>query len=56
MPFMDEPPGARLSTVATGVYGAGIRRLRTMTMTALDEEPQWRVRGRELLSGYYPPW
>jgi hydrogenase small subunit len=56
MPFMDEPPGARLSTVATGVYGSGIRRLRTMTMSALDEEPQWRVRGRELLSGYYQPW
>jgi hydrogenase small subunit len=56
MPFMEEPPGARLSTAASSVYGAGIRRLRTMTAAALDDEPLWRVRGRELLSGYTPPW
>ncbi|MEA2626954.1 MAG: hydrogenase small subunit [Candidatus Binatota bacterium] len=56
MPFMEEPPGARLSTAASGVYGAGIRRLRTMTASALDEEPLWRVRGRELLSGYTASW
>ena len=26
-----------------------------MTTAALDEEPLWRMRGRELLSGYAPP-
>ena len=56
MPFQDEPPGARLSTAATMAYGAGIRRLRSLTAAALDEEPMWRVRGRELLSGYVKPW
>ena len=28
MPFMDEPPGGKLSTTAVGLYGATIRRLR----------------------------
>ncbi len=28
MPFMDEPPGARVSTMASGVYGGAIRGLR----------------------------
>ena len=32
MPFMDEPPGSRLSTGVTGmVYGPTIRRLRAIT-------------------------
>ena len=28
MPFMDEPPGARVSTRASGLYGSAVRRLR----------------------------
>ena len=31
MPFMDEPPGARVSTAASGMYGTVIRTLRTFT-------------------------
>ena len=50
MPFMDEPPGGKLSTAAIGVYGPVIRRLRGMTMHTLDKEPKWRPwrRGRRL--------
>ena len=28
MPFMDEPPGARVSSTASGAYGVVVRRLR----------------------------
>lgn len=44
MPFMDEPPGAHVSTTASGLYGAVIRRLRAITMRKADVEPHWRRR------------
>jgi hydrogenase small subunit len=56
MPFMDEPPGARVSTAASGLYGSAIRGLRSMTAKTLDKEPQWRQRGRELLTGHKKDW
>jgi hydrogenase small subunit len=56
MPFMDEPPGARVSTLASGVYGTAIRSLRRITNKTVDEEPKWRLRGQELLTGYKSPW
>ena len=56
MPFMDEPPGARVSTTASGVYGAVIRGLRSYTMKTLDEEPKWRKKGEKLLTGYRKTW
>ena len=31
MPFMDEPPGGKLSTTAVGLYGTAIRNLRKIT-------------------------
>ena len=31
MPFMDEPPGGKLSTTASGLYGSVIRNLRHIT-------------------------
>jgi hydrogenase small subunit len=52
MPFMDEPPGARVSTLASGAYGSVIRGLRKITAKTVDEEPKWRTPGRELLTGY----
>jgi hydrogenase small subunit len=52
MPFMDEPPGARVSTIASGVYGSVVRGLRKITAKTVDEEPKWRTPGRELLTGY----
>src|SRR6266481_7065144 len=42
MPFMDEPPGAKVSTAASGAYGAVIRGLRSFTMKTTDTEPSWR--------------
>jgi hydrogenase small subunit len=56
MPFMDEPPGARVSTVASGLYGSAVRRLRSMTNRTVNKEPSWRVKGRELTSGHTKTW
>jgi hydrogenase small subunit len=54
MPFMDEPPGAKLSTRASSVSGTVLRRLRGVTARTLDKEPQWRRPGEKLLTGYRP--
>jgi hydrogenase small subunit len=56
MPFMDEPPGSKVSTTASGLYGNLIRALRGITEKTVDEEPKWRVKGRELTTGYRAPW
>jgi hydrogenase small subunit len=57
MPFMDEPPGSKLSTEITGqVYGPLIRRLRSITLGSVDKEPKWRHGGRTLTTGYKPAW
>ena len=44
MPFMDEPPGGKLSTTAVGLYGKAIRNLRQVTSHTVDQEPKWRPR------------
>jgi hydrogenase small subunit len=54
MPFMDEPTGARTSTVAGWLYGLLIRNLRGMTNRSVNKEPKWRHRGAELTTGYQP--
>ncbi|MGD9765870.1 MAG: hydrogenase expression protein HypE [Candidatus Binatia bacterium] len=56
MPFMDEPPGAKLSTKGVRLWGAALRTLRKFTLDTLDEEPRWRRPGHELKTGYQPPW
>jgi hydrogenase small subunit len=56
MPFMDEPPGGRLSTTASGLYGSAIRSLRRITKNTLDKEPQWRSRGTKLTTGATRTW
>jgi hydrogenase small subunit len=56
MPFMDEPPGARVSTTASGMYGTVIRSLRSFTAKTADKEPKWRVKGSELRTGYQKTW
>jgi hydrogenase small subunit len=56
MPFMDEPPGAKVSTTAIGAYGAMIRTLRSMTQQTANEEPKWRHPGSKLATGYKPHW
>jgi hydrogenase small subunit len=52
MPFMDEPPGSKVSTRASKTYGATVRTLRRFTQKTLNKEPKWRVRGTELKTGY----
>ncbi len=56
MPFMDEPPGAKFSTKAVGIYGKAIRTLRNFTLSTLNKEPGWRKKGRALQTGYQPKW
>ena len=42
--FMDEPPGAKLSSEAISTYGHAIRSLRQFTQISLNTEPDWRPR------------
>jgi len=56
MPFMDEPPGGRVSSAASNVYGGVIRNLRSITNRTVNKEPKWRHRGRELTTGYRKDW
>ncbi len=57
MPFMDEPPGSKLSTEITGhFYGPLIRALRSVTISSVDKEPKWRHPGAKLTTGYQRPW
>jgi hydrogenase small subunit len=53
---MDEPPGGKLSSALTGVYGPMIRTLRSITSTTVDKEPKWRHNREELTTGYDPRW
>ena len=54
MPFMDEPPGARLSSTLVKPYGTLIRNLRKITNHTLNEEPRWRNKRPEYTTGYDP--
>jgi hydrogenase small subunit len=40
--FLDEPPGAKLSTEAISTYGRAIRKLRQYTQMSNNTEPEWR--------------
>ncbi len=54
MPFMDEPPGSKLSTTAVSVYGRTIRWLRGFTNRSTNKEPKWRHSRPQLTTGYKP--
>jgi hydrogenase small subunit len=54
MPFMDEPPGAVLSSSLIKPYGMLIRNLRKLTDHTLDQEPAWRHNRAEYTTGYEP--
>jgi hydrogenase small subunit len=56
MPFMDEPPGSKVSAAASGAYGGMIRRLRSLTNHTVNQEPKWRHKGPQLTTGYRPRW
>jgi hydrogenase small subunit len=42
MPFMNQPPGSLLSSVAVMTYGRAIRALRRFTQGSLNRRPVWR--------------
>ncbi len=52
MPFMDEPPGAKLSSTAVAIYGRAVRALRGFTRASLHKEPDWRHARPVLTTGY----
>jgi hydrogenase small subunit len=52
MPFMDEPPGAKMSTAAVLMYGRTVRALRSFTRSSLEHEPEWRKPTDVLTTGY----
>jgi hydrogenase small subunit len=54
MPFMDEPPGATLSTTLVTGYGRFIRSMRSFSIRTGDAEPKWRHSGDTLTTGYKP--
>ena len=54
MPFMDEPPGATLSSTLVTKYGKLIRSLRAITNASCNKEPKWRHRKPILTTGYDP--
>jgi hydrogenase small subunit len=56
MPFMDEPPGATLSTKAVQMWGKALRSLRGFTTKTLNQEPKWRKPTTSLTTGYRPQW
>jgi hydrogenase small subunit len=56
MPFMDEPPGSKLSTTTSQITGGLMRTLRGFTEHTADKEPKWRHKGRSLDTGYDHPW
>jgi hydrogenase small subunit len=52
MPFLDEPPGAKLSSTAVAVYGRTVRALRAFTKSTMNKEPAWRHARPQLTTGY----
>jgi hydrogenase small subunit len=56
MPFMDEPPGSKISSWTSSTTGGLIRSLRAITAHAVDQEPKWRHPGSKLGTGYDAPW
>jgi hydrogenase small subunit len=56
MPFMDEPPGSKLSTTLVSTYGSMVRKLRKFTQNTGNKEPKWRHKGPKLETGYTPRW
>ncbi len=56
MLFMDEPPGAVLSSSLITAYGPMIRALRSSTNNTLNKEPKWHHNREVLTSGYNPRW
>jgi hydrogenase small subunit len=42
VPFMEQPPGAIMSTQAVSVYGKTVKSLRQFTLASMNREPSVR--------------
>jgi hydrogenase small subunit len=54
MPFMDAPPGSKISTNMIQTYGKSIKLLRSITNSTVNKEPKWRHPHGALSTGYHP--
>ena len=54
MPFMDEPPGAKLSSTAIGAYGTAIRSLARDDQPHREQGTEVAASRHELTTGYQP--
>jgi len=54
MPFMDQPPGAALSSALNRPYGLLVRVLRALTNRTMNKEPKWHHNRDVLTTGYDP--
>jgi hydrogenase small subunit len=54
MPFMDEPPGGKMSSTVSGVYGTVVKTLRNFTMAPSTRNRSGGIRASELTTGYKP--
>jgi len=54
MPFMDEPPGAKISSDSSAAYGKAVRALRSLTNHTANKETKWRHKGPTLTTGHQP--
>jgi hydrogenase small subunit len=54
MPFMDEPPGGKVSSGVASAYGRAVTALRSITQATVNKEPKWRHARAELTTGYHP--
>jgi len=53
MPFMDEPPGGKISSTVSIATGTIIKAMRNFTTATVDKEPKWRHKGKQLTTGYH---
>jgi hydrogenase small subunit len=53
MPFMDEPPGGKISSTVSIATGTVIKAMRNFTTATVDKEPKWRHKGKQLTTGYH---
>ncbi len=51
MPFMEQPPGSKLSTEAVSIYGKSIKTLRQFTQDALNREPERQNQSAPIFKG-----
>jgi hydrogenase small subunit len=56
MPFMDEPPGAKISSAVATITGRTVAALRRITNRSVNKEPKWRHSGSRLTTGYQPAY